>query len=382
MLTAEGCKGRRERLWRALPEPCDFLIVSDPSHLIYVAGYVPSPFEFRTVEAGAILILEPDRATLVGDDMLGPFLERAFVDEVFAPTWYDGQHSAPYRRGGLVAAAMARLERIAGKRVGLEKACVPAGLIESLGAIKRGLGTVDLGPIIRKLRRSKDADEIAATRAAIAAGEAGQAKALAHLEAGMTELDAYYMVLQSVGDQLGAQPVLYGDFASGPRLATDKGGSPTSRTIRRGDLFLLDFSVVVSGYRGDFTNTFAVGKAPTDRQRELFEACVGAISAAEPLLKPGTPGHEIDAAVKRHFASLGLEKHFPTHSGHGIGLGHPEAPYFVAESSDVIQPGDIVAVEPGLYIEEVAGMRYEHNYLITPDGFERLTNHKLSIDQQ
>ena len=73
MLTAEGCAARRERLWEALPSPCDVLIVGDPSHLTYFAGYAPSPFVFRTVESGALLLLEPGRATLVADDMLGPF---------------------------------------------------------------------------------------------------------------------------------------------------------------------------------------------------------------------------------------------------------------------------------------------------------------------
>jgi Xaa-Pro aminopeptidase len=381
MLTAEGCKARQERLWKALPADCDVLVLSDPSHLIYFAGYVPSPFEFRTVESGAMLILEPGHATLVGDDMLGPFLERAFADEVFAPTWYDGKHSAPHRRGQLTASALERLKSIAGTRVGVEQACVPAGVIAGLQSARSGLETVDLGPIIRPMRRSKDRDEIDATKAAIAAGEAGQRKALADLEPGMTELDAYHMVLEAAGDQLGAQAVLYGDFASGPRCATDKGGPPTCRAIRQGDLFLLDFSVVVQGYRGDFTNTFAVGKGPTERQRELFEICVGAITAAEEYLKPGTPGREIDEAVKRHFATFGVEKYFTSHSGHGIGLGHPEPPYFVAESTDVIQVGDIVALEPGLYIEGEGGMRYEHNYLITEDRYELLTHHELRIEQ-
>ncbi len=75
MLTAEGCAARRERLWGALPSGCDALIVGDPSHLIYFANYVPSPFVFRTVESGALLLLEPGRAILVADDMLGPYIE-------------------------------------------------------------------------------------------------------------------------------------------------------------------------------------------------------------------------------------------------------------------------------------------------------------------
>ncbi len=75
---------------------------------------------------------------------------------------------------------------------------------------------------------------------------------------------------------LGFPAIVYGDFASGPRCETEQGGPPTSRKIERGDLLLLDFSVVVDGYRGDFTNTFAVGGGPTPRQRELFAACIGA----------------------------------------------------------------------------------------------------------
>src|SRR5262245_11185375 len=125
MLTAEGCAGRRQRLWDALPQTCDVLVVGDPSHLTYFAGYVPSPFVFRTVESGALLLLEPDRAILVADDMLGPFLERSHADERVAPVWYDGNHSAPYRRGQLVDSALSRLARLPGRWVGVELSCVP-----------------------------------------------------------------------------------------------------------------------------------------------------------------------------------------------------------------------------------------------------------------
>ena len=134
MLTAEGCAARRERLWGALPAPCDVLIVGDPSHLTYFAGYSPSPFVFRTVESGALLLLEPGRATLVADDMLGPFLERAFVDERVAPVWYDGKHSAPYRRGQLVESTLGRLANDARAAIGVELAAVPAGVVEGLRA--------------------------------------------------------------------------------------------------------------------------------------------------------------------------------------------------------------------------------------------------------
>src|SRR5438132_13866524 len=109
MLTAEGCAARRERLWEALPAACDLVVVGDPAHLVYFAGYVPSPFVFRTVESGALLLLEPERATLVADEMLRPDLDRAFADHVIAPIWYYGKHAAPHPRALLGESALDRL---------------------------------------------------------------------------------------------------------------------------------------------------------------------------------------------------------------------------------------------------------------------------------
>jgi Xaa-Pro aminopeptidase len=381
MLTAQGCSARRERLWRALPAECDLLIVGDPSHLNYFAAYVPSPFVFRTVESGAVLLLEPGRATLVADDMLGPFLERAFADEVVAPTWYDGTHSAPHRRRRLVESTVNRLARMPGKRIGIELSSVPAGVVEALRSTRTGLEVIDIAPVIRPLRRAKDPDEIDVLLRSMRAGEKGQAAALEQIKPGMTEMDAYRVVQNAVMMELGEPAILYGDFASGPRCEIEKGGSPTSRRIEPGDLLLLDFSVVVSGYRGDFTNTFAVGAGPTPRQQELFDACLGAMSAGETTLKPGIPARNVDAAVRGHFKSLNLAHAFTSHSGHGLGLGHPEPPYFVPSSDDTLAVGDVVALEPGLYIDHAGGMRYERNYLITPDGFQTLSHHELRIAQ-
>lgn len=381
MLTAEGCAARRGRLWRALPEGCDALVLAAPEHLIYFANYAPSPFVFRTVESGAILLLLRDRSILVADNLLEPFLDRACVDEVVAPVWYDGQGSTHDRRGQLVDSALARLARGSGRRVGVELAGAPSGVTEGLRAARPGTELLDLGPLIRPLRRSKDPDELELLRRSMRAGEAAHAAALAQVKPGLSELDAYLIVQRAAIEALGEPSIVYGDFASGPRCERERGGPPTSRTIERGDLLLLDFSVIVAGYRGDFTNTFAVGADPTPRQRELFEACLAAFPVGESLLRPGTPARAVDAAIRGHFASLGLESAFLSHSGHGLGLGHPEPPYFVPGSDETLQEGDVVALEPGLYIDGVGGMRYERNYAVNADGYETLSNHELRIDQ-
>jgi Xaa-Pro aminopeptidase len=381
MLTAFGCAARRKRLWEALPGPCDFLIVGDPSHLVYFAGYAPSPFVFRTVESGALLLLEPGSATLIADDMLQPFLDRACVDQVVAPVWYDGNRAAPHRRIRLVESLLDQIAKRSGNRIGIELASVPAGVLEGLRSARPAVEVLDISPIIRPLRRSKDADEIEVLLRSMRAGEAGLAAALAQVLPGMTELDAYLVVQNAAMRSLGEQSIVYGDFASGPRCEIERGGPPTSRTIERADLLLLDFSVVVDGYRGDFTNTFVVGADPTPRQRELFDACLAALRAGEATLRAGALARNVDGAVRGYFESLGLGHAFPSHSGHGLGLGHPEPPYFVPESDEILQAGDVVALEPGLYIEGVGGMRYERNYLVTTDGFETLSKHELRIEQ-
>lgn len=381
MLTAAGCAARRERLWKALPAPCDLLIVGDPSHLSYFAAYAPSLFEFRTVESSALLLLEPSRATLVGDNLLEPFLERSFADEVVAPAWYQGKHSAPHRLGKLVASTLERLAAIPGRRVGVELASVPGGIVEGLRAARAGLEVVDLGPVIRPLRRGKSADELDTLNLSMRAGEAAQAAALAQVRPGMSELDVFLLVQSEAAKALGEQVLVYGDFASGTRCEIERGGPPTSRVIERGDLLLLDFSVIVAGYRGDFTNTFVVGAEPSTGQVELFEACLAALKAGEAVLRPGVAAREVDAAVRGYFASIGRAHEFPSHSGHGLGLGHPEPPYLVPESTDSLQPGDVVALEPGLYVPGIGGMRFERNYLITADGYETLSNHELRLAQ-
>jgi Xaa-Pro aminopeptidase len=205
------------------------------------------------------------------------------------------------------------------------------------------------------------------------------AAALEAVEPGMTELDAYRIVQNAAIIAAGEPAIVYGDFACGP-AGERTGGPPTGRRIERGDLLILDFSVVIHGYRGDVANTFAVGAPPTPRRRELFDACLAALEAGERLLCPGVPCRDVDAAVRGALRSRGLDGFFRSHSGHGLGLGHPEPPYIVPESAETLAVGDVVTLEPGQYHPGLAGMRYEHNYLITRDGRERLSNHRLTID--
>jgi Xaa-Pro aminopeptidase len=378
MLTADGCRERRTRLWAAMPERPEWMLLSEPRHLMYFANFYASPFIFRTQNASALLILGADgSSTLLTDNMLGIYAARAHVDERVAADWYVGRGSAPERQSVLVDAGWRAMQERSGARIGFDQ-LVPAELCLRLAKTRPGLQGAIVNATAALLMRRKDADELAVLRRAITAMEAAFAAGAERIHAGMTELQAYGFVSGIVNECLGEQALVYGDFAAGARTEK-KGGPPTLRRIEPGNLFLLDYSAVLYGYRADFTNTWVVDGQPTPRQRELADFCLEAMREGETLLKPGSRGHDIDAALRRVFASHRVEGHFPHHSGHGIGLSHPEPPYLTPRSDDVLVEGDVVTLEPGLYVDGVGGMRFERNYLITSTGFELLTHHRLGL---
>lgn len=371
MLTAEGCRVRRDRLWRAAPDECDVIVIASPEHVAYLTGYWPSAFTFRTNEAGAMLVLTRERATLVGDNLLQVFLDDAHVDDVIAPIWYRGQNTAPPRRQMLAESVRDVLASTSAGVVGIEAAAVPAAMVQDRRVC-------DIGLLLVALRRTKEPDEVEVLRAAIRAAEAGMEQGARAAIEGATELDVYAAVASACHEALGTPALVYGDFAAG-RRAMGPDTLPTGRELCKGDLLILDFSVIVRGYRGDFANTVCIGE-PSPRQREVFDACVAALEYAESMLIPGTRCLDLDSAVRASLRERGFAADRPGHVGHGIGLAHPEAPFFVAESDEVLQVGDVVTLEPSLFPDDLdGGVRVEHNYWIGETNPRRLSSHSLSL---
>ena len=346
---------------------------------MYFANFYAPPFIFRTQNALALLVLGADGSSaLIVDNMLTADAERAHVDERIAADWYTGHGSAPERQGVLVEAGRRAMQHRDGARVAFDQ-MVPSALVLHLALSRGATESLAVNDAAARMMRRKEDDELESLRRAIGAMEHGFVRARREVHAGTTELQAYTLVTGAVLDHLGEQAIVYGDFASGPRSETG-GGLPTPRVIERGDLFILDYSAVLYGYRGDFTSTWVVDGQPTPRQRELAAFCLEAMHAGEALLRPGARGADIHAALTEVFARGGVADAFPHHSGHGIGLGHPDPPYFTPDSDDVVVERDVVTLEPGLYVKGVGGMRFERNYVITADGFELLTRHALGLE--
>jgi Xaa-Pro aminopeptidase len=236
----------------------------------------------------------------------------------------------------------------------------------------------DLGTILRGLRRRKEPDEIDLLKQCMRAGEAGQARLREILRPGITELEIYLEVQRAALAAAGRPGLVYGDFRAATKEQPKAGGLPTQYPLKNGDVFVLDYSVVLDGYRSDFTNSMSVGE-PSREVRELFALCQAGMAAGEKVFKAGAACKDVHAAVAGPFRAAGKAEVFPHHAGHGIGLAHPEPPILVPESRDVLVAGDVVTLEPGAYVAGVGGMRIEHNYLITATGFERLSRHTIAL---
>jgi Xaa-Pro dipeptidase len=363
MLTAEGCRQRRQRLWQQLdPQPeGDHLRLSDPIHLTYFANFYVDPFSLGAGFGGFLLLRADGQAKLLHDDRLPDAVAAAHVEDRVVVPWYDAQSPArgPRQLALLAAVNPAHHGLRIHDRPGDPYA---ATLIDT----------------VARMRRRKDADEVEQLRRCMRVGEAGHAWARTNVHPGMTELDVYRGVLSACIAAAGQAVIVYGDFAVSPGPER-KGGPPTGQVVGAGDMLILDFSVVIGGYRSDFTNTLVVGREPTADQQRLYDLCCQAMAAGEKELRAGRPCLTVYGAVRDVFDRAGVAEHFPHHAGHGLGLTHPEAPYIVRQADETLQAGDVITLEPGLYIPGVGGIRIEHNYRIGEQGYERLSNHAIVL---
>lgn len=385
MLTEAGCLARRQNLWARLPEEIEWVLVGDSRHVQYLSNFRINPISFSADQKALLLLLRDGRSVLLADN----FTKRSaaspvFVtDEVVIP-WYTHRKSVTNRDHALLQ-ALGEAERFWKGRTGLIE---PEGISEMAAAAVAEDAAWQfaaddesepstLGEVLRSLRRVKLEDEVELLKSCMRACEAGHRKAFEVIAPGVSELEVYLEVQRAAQDAAGTPCIVYGDFRATHSKLHKAGGLPTSYRLQDGDLFILDYSVVIHGYRSDFTNTISVGQ-PSPPIVAQFEACRDALNAAAAMLKPGAACCDL-----WHAASTVLEQRgfgpLAHHAGHGLGMEHPEPPILVSESTDSLVAGDVITLEPGCYIEGQGGMRFEHNYLITPTGAEQLSHHQLQL---
>ncbi len=362
---------RRRRLARQLkPLALDALLVSNPVNVTYLTGF--------TGEA-SYLIVGRTRQLLVTD---GRFTEQLAEEcpgldlRVRPPTITT-----------LTAVAKV-LTDLGFKTVGFESKHVTVAMLETLRELAKTLDWAPHPGLVESMRVIKDAAEIGQIREVIAIAERAYAMFRAMIEPGATERElcnALEMYVRKAGGTTTSFPSI---VATGERSALAH-APPTERTVQSADWLLVDWGAAGPYYKSDLTRLlitrrswFRPSKARPDDPKlaKVYAAVLTAQERAIAAIRPGVEAKTVDAAARSALADAGYEKAFTHGLGHGLGLQVHEAPDLRASSTDVLQPGMVVTVEPGVYLPGWGGVRIEDDVLVTPDGCERLTTLPRDIE--
>jgi Xaa-Pro aminopeptidase len=225
--------------------------------------------------------------------------------------------------------------------------------------------------IVEEMRARKDEQEISLIRQALECAGKASAEVLPLIQPGRTE--------REIAAELDCKMILFGAdgpafdtvVASGPNSSMPHAGI-TDRALAEGDLVVIDFGARKDGYCTDTSRTFILGE-PNSQQKHLLDAVKEASDAALAVLKPGIQASEVDQVARKVIADKGFADNFSHGLGHGVGLEVHEKPTLSTVSKDVLQPGMVFTIEPGIYIEGWGGVRLEELVLMKADGIEVLS---------
>jgi Xaa-Pro aminopeptidase len=262
-------------------------------------------------------------------------------------------------------------ERVSG-RVGFEDGTMTVRSHERLrGLVGDGVELVAAGNLVEELRAVKGRDEVEAVRAAAALADEALSRVLERGLAGRTET-AVALDLETEMRSLGAQEISFEPIvASGPRGALPH-AEPQEVEIERGVLVTIDWGARLDGYCSDCTRTFATGELDSDAAR-VYELVREAQERSLAAVREGAGGRDVDAVSREIISSGGHGDHYGHGLGHGVGLDVHEAPRLAPSSDDTLAAGNVVTVEPGVYVPGELGVRIEDLVVVTDGGSDVLS---------
>lgn len=236
-----------------------------------------------------------------------------------------------------------------------------------LRRVTRGAGThLEREPgLVGRLRAVKDKGEVRLIRKAARIADRMMEEAFAAARKGTPERDIVRIIRRTAED-LGAEGVSFDPIVAGGPNASRPHHKPATRRLRAGDMITIDLGAIVDGYCSDLTRNPALGRA-SKRFEQIYSVCLEAQKAALAACRNGARGSDVDAVAREIIATAGFGEYFNHGTGHGVGLEIHEAPRLSAASKDVLREGNVVTVEPGIYIPGFGGVRIEDLVLVTAD---------------
>jgi Xaa-Pro aminopeptidase len=332
---------RVDRLRDTLEEP---LLVSAPANVRYLTGFVSS---------NAALLVEPERV-------------RVFTDFRYAEaaSALDGVEVELMKRD-----LYGNLGRVLTGRVAFEASAVTYASWESLSA-----GAAELVPrrgLVEALRVVKDDAELRAIKAAAGITNRMYERLAEEQFVGRTERDVAWRIVE-LFNELGAEGVAFEPVVAAGENGARPHADPGGTQIQPGQTVVVDAGCKVDGYCSGCTRTFATGPLPAQLAR-AYEVCLSAQEEALTAVRAGERGEDVDAVARRRIDSEGFGEAFGHGLGHGLGLLVHEDPRLAPESAHVLAPGNVVTVEPGIYLSGLGGIRIEDLVVVGEEGPDVLT---------
>tara|TARA_Y100000814_G_scaffold293273_1_gene274169 strand:- start:13635 stop:14681 length:1047 start_codon:yes stop_codon:yes gene_type:complete len=332
-------------------EGAEALLVTNPANIRYLSGF--------TSPEDAIVLILPRRAVLVTDGRyIAQAAEESSLEVKITRPWLEWV-----------------IKELDGKTLAIESEHMAIATFDELRTHLE-VEPVRVSGLIEKQRLNKNDSEIEFLKQAAEITDAAFSHILGFIEPGRQEIEIA-LELESFIRLAGATTSFEIIVASGPRTAMPH-GLASQRVMESGELVTLDFGAKVSGYHADMTRTVSLGK-PSNSHRAIYEEVLKTQLASLEAIASGVSCAHLDQLARSQFRQAGLADQFSHSLGHGVGLEIHEAPFLSANSSDMLDSGMVVTVEPGVYFPGDVGVRIEDLVAITNSGAEILSKSEKNL---
>lgn len=338
-------------------------------------AFVPGPNfknifkrDFHLMERPMIVIVPKEGAPVA----IVPNLEMtAFNTLGFTGLICDWRDEEGYQ-AAFASAASALPQLADAKRFGLEAQRMRVFEQMALTDVFAQAKFVDAHVAISSIRLIKTPDEIALLKKAIAISEAALEATLQEIVIGQSEKDIEAILVRHMfalgADGLSFDPIV----AAGDNAAQPHATARADYKIKRGDALLIDFGAQWMGYNADITRTFFVGEV-SDHDRAFYETVLAANTRGKDVCRAGVTAHDVDDAVQVVLERSQFAQFIRHKTGHGLGLDVHEEPHIMRGNQQILQAGNVITIEPGLYREGECGVRIEDDVVVTKNGIDCLT---------